>query len=69
VDEGIRTDLSLEEIIQLANAAQDIPGEQINNAVLDHNYVVGHRTEGGASVLVLINDKAAPLIADLFYDE
>ena len=68
LEEGIRTDMSLERIVTLANVVKDIPSENINSAVLDTNYVVGHRTEGGASVLVLVNDKAAALIEELFYD-
>lgn len=67
--DGVRTDLSLTEMLQLANLARTIETENINRAVLDHNYVVNHRTEGGASVLVLINDKAGPLIQELFYAE
>jgi LCP family protein required for cell wall assembly len=68
-DEGIRTDLSQAQIIQLANVAKDVSADNIQNAVLDHNYVVNHTTNGGASVLVLINDKAASLIEELFYSE
>lgn len=68
LEEGIRTDLSLEQIIGLANALKDVPEDNIRSAVLDTEYVVGYRTEGGASVLVLVNEKAAPLIDDLFYD-
>jgi LCP family protein required for cell wall assembly len=67
--DGVRTDLSLQQMLQLANLARTIEAENINRAVLDHNYVVGHRTAGGASVLVLINDRAAPLIQELFYYE
>lgn len=69
IEDGIRTDLSLEQMGQIALIAKDIPKENIQTAVLDHNYVVGHRTPGGASVLVLINDRAAPLIQELFYDD
>jgi len=69
IEDGIRTDLSLEQMGQLALIAKDIPKDNIQSAVLDHNYVVGHRTAGGASVLVLINDRAAPLIEKLFYDD
>lgn len=68
LEEGIRTDLSLEQIIALANALKDVPEDNIRSAVLDTDYVVGYRTEGGASVLVLVNEKAAPLIEELFYD-
>lgn len=68
LEDGIRTDLSLEQLVTLANALKDIPEENIESAVLDTEYVVGYRTEGGASVLVLINEKAAPLIQELFYN-
>jgi LCP family protein required for cell wall assembly len=68
IHDGIRTDLSLEQLVQLANIAKSIPSENINRAVLDHNYVTSYTTPGGASVLVLINESAAPLIAEMFYD-
>ena len=69
IEDGIRTDLSLEQLGQLALIAKDVPKEEIRTAVLDHDYVVGHRTPGGAAVLVLINDRAAPLIQELFHDD
>jgi polyisoprenyl-teichoic acid--peptidoglycan teichoic acid transferase len=67
--DGIRTDLSLEQLIRLARTAGDIPSENIRNEVLDRNYVSGHRTEAGSSVLILNNAKATPLIESLFYDQ
>lgn len=67
--DGVRTDLSLQQMLQLANLARTIETENIHRAVLDHNYVINHRTETGASVLILINDKAAPLIQELFYSD
>jgi LCP family protein required for cell wall assembly len=67
VSEGIRTDLSLQEIVELVRAASDIPGENIRNEVLDQNYVSSYSTETGASVLVPINQQIAPLIQELFY--
>jgi polyisoprenyl-teichoic acid--peptidoglycan teichoic acid transferase len=66
--DGIRTDLSLEQLIRLARTAGDIPSENIRNEVLDRNYVSGHRTEGGSSVLVMSNEKATPLIESMFLD-
>ncbi len=65
---GIKTDLSLEEIIQLVRAAAEIPDENIHRAVLDGEYLSSYRTEKGASVLVPMNDKIAPLIQEFFYD-
>lgn len=66
--DGVRTDLSLEQLIQLANFTKTIPAEKINRAVLDHEYVTSYTTPGGAAVLVLINERVAPLIEELFYD-
>lgn len=67
VDEGIRTDLSLDEIIRLATVAADISSENIRSEVLDQNYVSNWRTETGSSVLVPINENIAPLIQEMFY--
>lgn len=67
--DSVRTDLSLQQLLQLANMARSIESEDIDRAVLDYNYVVGYRTAGGASVLVLMNERAAPLIQELFYDD
>ena len=69
LDQGIRTDLSLDQIVRLATLIGDVPSENIENEVLDYDYVESFLTEAGAQVLILINDKAAPLIQDMFYDE
>lgn len=69
VNEGIRTDMSLDQLIQLARAAGNIPSENIRTDVLDYDYVISYTTEAGASVLVLLNEKAAILIEELFYNQ
>jgi len=69
LNEGIRTDLSLDEIIQLATAAASMPDDSVQNIVLDQNYVTSYRTPKGASVLVPINEEIAPLIQELFYSQ
>lgn len=69
VGEGVRTDLSLDQILRLAKTASDIPAENIRSDVLDYDYVISYTTEAGASVLVLVNDKAASLIQSLFFDQ
>lgn len=68
VEQGIRTDLSLEQLMRLATTVSEIPDENIQQAVLDQNYVTNYTTERGAAVLILQNDVAAPLIQQLFYD-
>lgn len=69
VDEGIRTDLSLEQIVQLVRTATDVPGENIRNEVLDGRFVSPFLTDKGAQVLVLDPEKTSPFIQSLFYDE
>lgn len=68
LEQGIRTDLSLDQIIRLASAAGDVPSENISNEVLDYRFVDSYRTERGAQVLILKNDQAAPLLQELFYE-
>ncbi len=69
MEQGIRTDLSLEQIVSLAKTVSDIPSENIQNDVLDYDYVSSYLTEAGAQVLILDNNKAAALIQQLFYAE
>jgi LCP family protein required for cell wall assembly len=69
LEQGIRTDLSLEQIVSLAKTASDVPSENIQSDVLDYDYVSSYRTEAGAQVLILDNEKAAALIQQLFYAE
>jgi LCP family protein required for cell wall assembly len=69
LENGVRTDLSLQEIIDLARIVGDIPDENIRNEVLDHNYVSNYLTEEGASVLIPVNEAIEPLIRQLFYNE
>lgn len=68
VEQGIRTDLSLEQIVRLATTVTDIPRESIRQEVLDYDYVTSHLTDAGAQVLILDNQKAAVLIQQLFFD-
>lgn len=69
VENGVRTDLSLEQMIRLATAANSVDSADIRNEVLDYDYVSSFRTEAGAQVLVLENEKAAVLIQELFYNQ
>jgi len=66
VEEGIRTDLSLEQMLRLAKTVSDMPSGNIRNEVLDYDYVSSYRTPGGASVLLLRPETAVPLIESLF---
>ena len=59
LEQGIRTDLSLDELVSLAKTASDISSENIHNQVIDHNYVSSYTTEQGASVLILDNQKSS----------
>jgi len=69
VDNGVRTDLSLEQIVQLAGTTGGIESENIRSEILDLAFVTPFLTEQGSQVLVLDPEKTAPFIRTLFYDE
>ncbi|GAB4571653.1 MAG: hypothetical protein Kow0077_08910 [Anaerolineae bacterium] len=66
VRQDVQTTLSFEEIISLALLAQEIPTENIVQAVLDANYVYFETTANGDQVLRLRGDAMRNLVADLF---
>lgn len=68
VESGIRTDLSLENILRLAKTVGDIPSDNMQSAVIDHNYVTSFRTPAGAAVQLLNTETALPMIQALFSD-
>lgn len=65
---GVKTDLSLDQLIALARTVSEIPKENIQNEVLGYGYVSSYRTEAGAHVLVLDNAASASLIQEMFYN-
>lgn len=69
VEQGVRTDLSLDQIVALARDASAIPSENIRNEVLDINYVSPFLTDQGAQVLLLNLENTTLLIQELFYAE
>jgi len=69
LEQGIRTDLSLDEMMRIATTVSEIPKENIRNEVIDSTYVTNFTTEQGASVLIMINEKVSPLIESMFYGD
>ena len=68
LESGVKTDLSLDQLIALAKTVSEIPKENIQNEVLGYDYVSSYRTENGAHVLILNNATAGPLIQEMFYN-
>jgi LCP family protein required for cell wall assembly len=64
--ENIRTNLKLDELVQLALLAQNIPQENISTAVIDYNYVYNQITPDGRQVLVPIHSNIRQLRDSLF---
>jgi anionic cell wall polymer biosynthesis LytR-Cps2A-Psr (LCP) family protein len=50
--DAVRTDMSLEQVVQLAKSASEIDPAHIVSAVLDHNYTSAWTTPDGAQVLL-----------------
>ena len=69
VGDAVRTDMTLEQMIQLAQLAETVPRENIRSGVIDSQYVMGYQTEEGA--LVSIPNRAAigPLLEYVFWLE
>lgn len=64
--ENVRTNMTLNEAIQLALLAQDIPRDSIRTAVLDYNYVYNETTPDGRQVLVPVRENIRQLRDQLF---
>lgn len=63
---NVRTNMSLDEILQLALLTQEIPRESIHTAVLDYDYVYNETTPDGRQVLVPIRENIRQLRDQLF---
>jgi hypothetical protein len=63
---NVRTNMTVEEALQLALLVQDIPREGIQTAVIDYNYVYTETTDDDRQVLVPIRDKIRQLRDELF---
>ncbi len=66
LEEGIFTDLTLDQLLVIASTASDIPTDHIRSEVLDYTYVESWTSPGGGSVLRLLPEKVQPLIAELY---
>ncbi|MER3399887.1 MAG: hypothetical protein C4313_01930 [Thermoflexus sp.] len=66
VREGVRTNLTLEEMIALARLAAEIPEDRIRMIVIGPSMTSPYTTPDGAEVLVRIPEKVQEALADLF---
>jgi polyisoprenyl-teichoic acid--peptidoglycan teichoic acid transferase len=68
LQKSVRTDLSLDQMIQLAKLATQIDPKNIKQATIDENMVVGYNTptDPPQNVLVPIRDKIRELRAEFF---
>ncbi|HLA42926.1 MAG TPA: LCP family protein [Aggregatilineales bacterium] len=63
---GINTGLSLDQMIELALWAQDVPRENIHNGVVSWEYLSGYQTPTGGSVLVPNRSRIGELMVSVF---
>ncbi|MCI0394932.1 MAG: LCP family protein [Chloroflexi bacterium] len=63
---NVRTNLTLNEVIQLALLAQEIPSSSIRTEVIDYNYVYNETTPDGRQVLVPVRENIRLLRDELF---
>lgn len=63
---NVNTNLSLEQMLQLAQLARELPGNNIRNVVLDYDYVFPETTADGQQVLIPNREEIRRLRDELF---
>ena len=62
----VQTDLQLVDILELTKLADEVTGDDIQSAVLDHTMTVNYKTNTGAAVLLPVREKIRPVIESMF---
>lgn len=60
------TSMSIDQMIQLAWYLKDIPPDNLSTGVISQQYVIGHMTSQGASVLIPNRNTIGPLMVEVF---
>ncbi len=66
LQDGIYTDLTLEQSLQLALYLKDIPGGNVRTGVIDDRYAIDYTTPEGAQVLVPDRERLSDLLIRVF---
>lgn len=66
LSENVYTNLTLDQLIQLAMTLKDIPGDSIRTGVIDSNYSMPFTTAAGAQVVVPRRAMLADLLSNVF---
>ncbi len=64
---SIQTDMTLENMIALAQLAEDVPRENIRTGVVDSDYTMSYVTPEGAMVLIPDREDIGHLLEDVFW--
>jgi LCP family protein required for cell wall assembly len=67
LEQNIQTNMTLEEMLSLAQLAKDIPRDNIRSGVIDQSYTSGYTTAEGAMVLIPERDKIGGLLEEVFW--
>lgn len=63
---NVYTDMSLEQLVQVALYVKDVPFDQIKRGVIDYRYLSSYTTAQGASVLIPNRARLGTLMAEVF---
>jgi LCP family protein required for cell wall assembly len=64
--DSVRTDLTLDQAVQLARIVNGVPREAFRGAVIDQQYTQPYTTDTGAQVLIPLRDRIARLYESFF---
>ncbi len=67
LSDSLRTDMTLEQMIELAQLVNDIPRENIRSDVIDADYLTNYLTPQGSQVLVPDTEQIEELIEQVFW--
>jgi hypothetical protein len=63
---GVFTDLSVMQMVRLAQAASEVPLDNVTTEVLDSEYVSSTFSDAGEFILILRPRAVTPLIEEMF---
>jgi polyisoprenyl-teichoic acid--peptidoglycan teichoic acid transferase len=67
MDESLRTNMTLQQMTELASLAAEVPEDSIRQGVIDANYLIPYTTEEGAQVAIPNREKIGPYLQHIFW--
>ena len=67
LSDSVKTDIPMDQILQLARLASSLDMNNVKTVVIDESMTVSQKAPNGADILLPIRDQIRPLVDDLFW--